>query len=67
MQVNDRDNKTIQSDDLVLDYSSLLNVIVRMQAQQAALRERSTLAVAEQLVDDVVAQECLEVAAYVYW
>ncbi|XP_031565295.1 germinal-center associated nuclear protein-like [Actinia tenebrosa] len=37
-----------------------------MKAEQAAIRERSTAAVSEELLDDVVAQECLQVAAYEY-
>ena len=37
-----------------------------MKAEQAAIRERSSAVVAEELVDDVVSQQCLEVAAYEY-
>lgn len=41
-------------------------LVHRMKAEQAALRERSTAAVAEELVDNVVVQQCLEVAAFEY-
>lgn len=37
-----------------------------MKAEQAAIRARSTAAVAEELVDDMVVQQCLEVAADEY-